>query len=117
MSGYTKGPWVLIDGNNIYSALGADSGDGIPADSTDGWHIASIGETPTFVDGDEVDLGRNVKQANARLIAAAPDLLEALMNAEKMLSELDYIGEITQLGKDHLASMRAAIDRAKGVQQ
>lgn len=108
MSGYTKGPWVLIDGNNIYSALGADSGDGIPADSTDGWHIASIGETPTFVDGDEVDLGRNVKQANARLIAAAPDLLEALEYC------LDCLGDEFALPADCQSTARAAIAKARG---
>ena len=109
MSGYTKGPWVLIDGHNIYSALGADSGDGIPADSTDGWHIASIGETPTFVDGVEVDLGRNVKSANARLIAAATDLLEALERLVSAARDVDH-GYMDQ----SIASAEAAIARARG---
>lgn len=57
MSKHTKGPWFLVEGCNIYSALGADSGDGVRANSGDGWHIASLGSNPTSVGSDEVELG------------------------------------------------------------
>lgn len=78
MSKHTPGPWQIIGGYNIYSELGGQSGDGDTADASDGWHIASIGDAPTFVGGEEVYLSRDLQRANARLISAAPDLLEAL---------------------------------------
>ena len=75
---HTEGPWEIVNGCDIYSLKGADSGDGVPADSTDGWHIASIGDCPTFVDGVETELGENVKRANANVLLMAPQLLLAL---------------------------------------
>ena len=81
MSGHTPGPWRAIDGYRVYSALGADSGDGAEADSNDGWCICicSGDEVPqTSWGGTEVPLGWGPVKANARLIAAAPELLEAL---------------------------------------
>lgn len=78
---HTQGPWEIVNGYDIYSLKGADSGDGVPADSTDGWHIASIGDCPTFVDGVETQLGADVKLANANVLRMSPQVLLALEDA------------------------------------
>lgn len=49
-------------------------------------------------------------EANARLIAAAPDLLEAL----KMYVEWDYANHGGQAASDRILAGRAAIARARG---
>lgn len=129
MSKHTPGPWHIIGGYNIYSELGGQSGDGVTADARDGWHIASIGEAPTFVDGESVYLGRDVQKANARVLVAAPDLLEALESTtecaeilrgliENIEAQGNYSAESTinflnqALGCHYLSS--AAVAKARG---
>ena len=75
----TPGPWELMNGCNVFSQLGADSGDGYKAPDNDGWLIATV-EIGAVSDenGELVEMGRSCVAANARLITAAPDLLEAL---------------------------------------
>lgn len=104
---HTQGPWVLVNSNDIYSELGADSGDGVPADKDDGWHVASIGSNPTMVDGLDTDLGYAVQTANAKLICAAPDLLAAL---ESVVTNADR--SLFSDGQYDMA--RAAIAKARG---
>lgn len=115
---YTPGPWRIIDGYNIYTELGGQSGDGTQADSRDGWHIASIGDTPTFVGSDEVVLGRELKRSNARLIAAAPDLLEALEGMIEVFGVYDqhlYREPFSRSVEVELCNQaRAAIAKARG---
>jgi hypothetical protein len=50
-------------------------------------------------------------EANARLIAAAPDLLEALESAAKWI---DLRQRDKRFGRDVLAELRAVIAKAKG---
>ena len=52
-----------------------------------------------------------VGRANARLIAAAPELLAALKAAEYALSEQDHL---LSIGIDALQAVRAAIAKAEG---
>lgn len=117
MGKHTPGPWVFRNGCDIFSELGADSGDGCPAASNDGWHVATIPDTETNIDGaGKTELGWNVKRANAHLIAAAPELLEAL---EVALNGLRwYVAEYTEKANgcddEAIAKIEAAIARATG---
>ncbi len=115
MNKHTPGPWEVKNDLTIFSALGADSGDGYKSHSTDGWQIADCSESLTFVDGGAMELGHEVKKANARLIAAAPDLLEALEMALNI--QQDNYGNATNthinlIGFAQIA--RAAIAKARG---
>lgn len=70
---YTAGPWAEIDTN--------DDGD-IYIGSTD--NLVAIVTTLPFSD-------RRFPEANARLIAAAPDLLEALMAVNDWLDDQSLV--------------------------
>jgi len=76
---HTPGPWYVgtefnDQGRHIYAAQKVRHADG------DEWHplIACTDDDERLVDW----------QANAVLIAAAPDLLEALKNADKLITQL-----------------------------
>jgi hypothetical protein len=76
---HTPGPWYIgkdfsDQGRHIYAAQKVRHEDG------DEWHplIATTDDDERLVDW----------QANAVLIAAAPDLLEALKNADKLITQL-----------------------------
>ena len=95
MSKHTPGPWRVVDSWNDYMV---ESQNGEEIIWQDGPH-----QTPA------------IKEANARLIAAAPDLLEAL---EHMLHRAhpayvgnDYMREKLIAARE---TARAAIAKAKG---
>ena len=59
-------------------------------------------------------------QANARLIAAAPEMFDALIKAEKVLLELEHMtggGDDEINIESEILTVRAAIAKAKGEQQ
>ena len=69
---FTPGPWSVHNTGDIFTDLGARNAEGIDAPSNDGWHIA---------DCDMGGLGLEELQANAHLIAAAPEIYLALRKA------------------------------------
>ena len=92
MSKHTPGPWFVDHKSPFLVRAG---------DDIDGRHIAHIGPanyTPRF----------DVDEPNAHLIAAAPDLLEALEYC------LDCLGDEFALPADCQSNARAAIARARG---
>lgn len=96
---HTPGPWV-IDGFNMAAVIRCTKERGHPeAKHTTGdyEHIARCE-------------GENWK-ANARLIAAAPELLAAALKAEELLSPFQQFGD---LGSESLNLVRAAIAKATG---
>ena len=122
MGAHTKGQWEIINGRDIFGPLGGDSGDGVCADWSDGWQVAEVSQYQAFVDGQLVGMSRAVMLANARLIAAAPDLLEALEAAVDCgmvpSSSLKDGGAARHARQVHAADMiRAAITKAKGETQ
>lgn len=92
MSKHTKGPWEVIDHNGPQSIYGPD-----------GERVARLG----FMDAGEG--GRPRQNANASLIASAPDLLEALEGLLKAIGEhaTGSFGEAEDKARD-------AIKRSKG---
>lgn len=98
---HTPGPWqwIVDRWNGGYSALAASNGGDVlrPLHKNDGDSGAA------WFEGDE-----SLREANARLIAAAPDLLDACKDALALLEDVDAadgcIGD----------ALRAAIARATG---
>jgi hypothetical protein len=83
---HTPGPW-RYDSGKIWTPRG--------------WWVASVYE----------DMEEDIKGANGRLLAAAPDLLSALMMAVSALERSDYI----QMDSfDVIEVSRAAIAKARG---
>ncbi|WP_188036211.1 hypothetical protein [Pseudomonas sp. EZ-C24] len=109
MTTHTPGPWEVLNETEVFTGLGADSGDGVKALPSDGWMIADCGDCVTFTEIGPAELGRDLRKANARLIAAAPDLLEALEGVERLCSQSGYIG----VNGQYLKVVRAAIAKAR----
>ena len=103
MAAHTPGPWVF--GNWPTGAAGVMPESGW----VDVWAPTVSGHGLPFAACKHHD-----KEANARLISAAPDLLAALQNAEKHLTATSH-PNCGQKPGDTLYTVRAAI--AKAVQQ
>jgi len=92
MSKHTPGPWMV-------SSNGAAVVD-----------TATHGQELIIVQERGVD-----SEANARLIAAAPELLEAAIRAEELLSSVtDIASELAPFQNTALRLLRAAIAKAGG---
>jgi len=98
---HTPGPWKI-------QALGARPGYPdwksfcVRSESTN-VHIATVGNVDRYYEGRE--------EANARLIAAAPDLLSALEWACSQQAVLEMCGKETA---DWYGPAKAALEKAKG---
>ncbi|HEY8343349.1 MAG TPA: hypothetical protein VIK75_10225 [Calditerricola sp.] len=91
---HTPGPWLIrAPDNGIY-----DTDDDIA-------NVVARGPYGLITIAEEVDV------ADARLIAAAPDLLDALKAAERTLAAVDMSGMSCSA---ELEQVRAAIARATG---
>jgi hypothetical protein len=94
---HTPGPWKISHGGTI-----EDDGFSIVTDNAAARHIKVITESWPYSIVDRQH--REELSANARLIAAAPELLAALES---------YVGKFGNCGKVYEAG-RAAIEKAKG---
>jgi hypothetical protein len=105
VSKHTEGPWRLDGFKNLVQSI-----------SNEGISIRCCVSIPNYKHPEA--------EANAQLIAAAPELLEALELAESILSKIPY----SHIAKAHATSsiacntapesfIRATIDKAKGEQQ
>jgi len=96
---HTPGPWKVAPPNDDHNWLN------VRTDEEDGWYIASV--TPMAGGGlCQVD-------ANARLIAAAPELLAAARAADVLFRGLEERGALKTDGRAEWARVRAAIAKAE----
>lgn len=96
---HTQGPWRLspFSSNEIISGkIATTENMGKPIAVVNGWNNASLPEKEEY-------------RANAHLIAAAPELLEALEHAAFHLERLGYEEE-----EPGMTKIRAAIAKARG---
>jgi len=109
MSGYTPGPWQ-VDPNNPGDVNGPDGKDVAVSLFSGMTRLEITGNEPTLS-----AITREEAEANARLIAAAPELLEAL---EELMSDvLDIRGvDVEEYKPEGFKRARAAIAKATGEQ-
>lgn len=116
MSGYTPGPWTrhpkfeeyVVPLSDAEKAIGA-SADPVEDKRQFAKVIMSylrMGEERMFEPGE--------RAANARLIAAAPDLLEAAKLAESVLSHMAKVLDYHPEGGTAVPKLQAAIAKAEG---
>ena len=96
---HTPGPWVIdSDGDGKANAIVTST------------HLASLDDDICEVYGGNMD-GADIRQANARLIAAAPDLLAALRKADALLKNASDTGLLDLLaGYMHPDEINGACD-------
>ena len=108
MSKHTPGPWEARRVN--YQEWDIDRLGSVPLLGFAGWE----GMATVYGCDDQPEEGALVAEANARLIAAAPDLLESLKSCEKQLTALSFksahVGDVLKA----LREARAAIAKATG---
>ena len=93
---FTPGPWQIEDctpGESTGLRFEVGTKDIVIARTTDGWKEA---------------------RANARLIAAAPELLEQCKLFEKVLNELVVMGEVDIEERDKLREILAKVEGGEG---
>ena len=93
---FTPGPWQIEDctpGESTGLRFEVGTKDSVIARTTDGWKEA---------------------HANARLIAAAPELLEQCKLFEKVLNELVVMGEVDIEERDKLREILAKVEGGEG---
>ena len=102
---HTPGPWKLSNVPTIENGMTSYH---VFAPVSSGYVIARTGQSS--VEGTLAEA-----QENARLLAAAPDLLEALQNARNVLAGL-ATGDLKEITPDSpaLRAARAAIAKATG---
>jgi hypothetical protein len=102
---HTKGEWVVGYGDTVEYGMVF----GVGLNTTPDWTVVCVLSPAHTVNDQDI--------ANARLIAAAPELLEALKVAEKKLEELENAvsgGDDEVYVEGAILTARAAIAKATG---
>jgi hypothetical protein len=92
---HTPGPWLYSRENSSFMNI----------IETDGTHIFDMGALINST-------GHSNLEANARLIAAAPELLEALQGVTRILEAFSYTTTLGKTQAQRLEAARAAIAKA-----
>lgn len=99
MAEHTPGPWTVQDNLDLCGEFW------ISAKHHDGLRVSIAAVRPGCDEANEI----GCNEANARLIAAAPELLDAL---ERLLN----VCSTHPSSEEHLFNARDVVDRAKGLQ-
>lgn len=102
---HTPGPWIIGDENNSHAQVCIGATD----------MTADMSRESSYTG--QMVMSREEMLANARLIAAAPDLLEALDKVWPFLQEDDGHGANAPAYQSAINAARAAIAKAKGGNQ
>lgn len=81
------------------------------------WRVGDAGHTvfgPPMGEPAPMMVAQRVRPADARLIAAAPELLEAVRGAVLVVQDATFAGPLGQAYRDLAERMRAAIRKAEG---
>ena len=120
MSRHTPGPWTVIP--DEFPEHGNISGINVYAEGFPGGAVAKVSTGKCSATGSHTHLPcPGEAEANARLIAAAPDLLEACKRATCVLDELTGIkwdgpgGKARQAYAEEIKTIEAAIAKAGGL--
>ena len=105
---FTPGPWHVENGKDVFTALGAPNADGVCTESNDAWQIADCEHFMSYIGGYEYELSSAEQRANARLIAAAPELYAAL----QVMVEKAVRQNWNDNYPEQLAQARAALAKA-----
>lgn len=119
---FTPGPWAATR-DRVFSAYGQSSGDGHVLQDSEKWMIADLIGSGSYGGSEFIELGDDDRQYNAKLIAAAPELLEGCRAAEQCIvdfleiyksggSRLVLDEAVKSLQVDALKASRAAILKA-----
>lgn len=123
MSKHTAGPWVVIERKVPYSLRNGHQGFHIERSIVTGWdHPQATGPIPVVCKSTGIGMGEGmieslcfIREDDARLIAAAPELLEVARYCENLFTaySIDRVdGE--EIADSALALLRSAIDKATG---
>ena len=104
MTNFTRGPWSSC----VRIGLPA-----VKSDAEGGVSVAFCGTNSAFIPGGRKVISQEEAKANARLIAAAPDLLEALQTLESSYAAF-CDGTLNESPERALVQARAAIAKATG---
>jgi len=103
---FTPGPWEVYGCEQGEKYGQVFSPDGV----TDGRTICNVAESELIPGGRKARFAHNAEdEANARLIAAAPELYEQCKRFEKVLSELVVMGEADIRDRDKLRGLLAKV--------
>jgi hypothetical protein len=108
MSAHTPGPWIFKKSGSQEWQIDAPNGD--PTIGYYDWECMAI----CYGSDDFPEHGKTVGEANARLIASAPDLLAALV-AMNTLAKGPSAGVTQAQKREVIAAADAAIAKATGV--
>lgn len=108
MNAHTSGPWI------VHQRPSAPPEYGHYVTTHDGLTVCNVSyQLPAVIDGQVVEAARI---ANARLIAAAPELLRAAESAYQVLANIfhEWPGRHTMAGQGLLVNLRDGIAKATG---
>src|SRR5690606_20328509 len=83
----TPGPWVQINGTDVFTELNATNNARITADNNDGWQIADTSVGVTFVNRELTEMESSEQFDNATFISAAREDVPMLLAEIERLRE------------------------------